>query len=601
MSLALIQESAKEVRRLAIAGGPLAVGDFRLKKLMPPLEQAGAKVPVFAQVAKAINDVVNGKEADSAANLLNLSTLLNAILYTQGQSGTDGDFRELESFPSACTSTRTTARLLKPLVQALTSTGSGRFETVKSAVERGAFNDLRLVDPAIQALGDIYPELADLVAEKVLPAYGPGVMPRLKSTLDLKGKKQDARKLTVMHRLDPAGTLDLCKAALEDGSPEVKAAAIACLGKHEDCLPLVMEQANAKNKQLRAAALEALAEHDRPEITKLFTELVKGKTLDILVGPFRALRNRQVLNSLLEEGQRVFELLLKGEEEQIPKFVEVLDCLKDRRDAETEEFVMACFERYDKLPKFKAPKKAAFMVYTTGEDIADRMSWLLYEIGSPRTLEAVLGKRNTLPAAAFTQILYCALRAWPKEKVFEEFASLLDQTKGAGKHKGETLQQIIRATSNKFGAFEFDEDVCGEGTLANVEWDSRWLDAAIKTDQATIVCCLARPDHKAALNYLLKLGDAKKTSDAGMIVRALVHCQYPKVTDYFLQLVAKKVKSAKFLDYELQFLFENARHLPPADLPKLDEFAAKLDEKFVDRFLEAIAPLRPTNQPSQSL
>src|SRR5712671_1176326 len=98
MSLALIEESAKEVRRLAIAGSPLAVGDFRLKKLIAPLEQSGAKVPVFAQVAKAIGDLVNGSEADSSARLLSLSTLLNAILYTQGGTSVDGDFRELEIF-----------------------------------------------------------------------------------------------------------------------------------------------------------------------------------------------------------------------------------------------------------------------------------------------------------------------------------------------------------------------------------------------------------------------------------------------------------------------------------------------------------------------
>src|SRR5437868_13584603 len=91
MSIALIQESANEVRRLAIAGSPLAVGDFRLKKLIAPLEQAGAKVPVFAQVAKAVSELVNGNETESPARLLSLSTLLNAILYTQGRSGTDGD------------------------------------------------------------------------------------------------------------------------------------------------------------------------------------------------------------------------------------------------------------------------------------------------------------------------------------------------------------------------------------------------------------------------------------------------------------------------------------------------------------------------------
>src|SRR5437867_12267823 len=125
MILALIQESAKEVRRLASAGSPLAVGDFRLKKLIAPLEQAGAKVPVFAQVAKAIGDLVNGNETDSAARLLSLSTLLNAILYTQGQTGADADYRELEMFAGNCSSTRTTARVLKPLVEALTTTGSG--------------------------------------------------------------------------------------------------------------------------------------------------------------------------------------------------------------------------------------------------------------------------------------------------------------------------------------------------------------------------------------------------------------------------------------------------------------------------------------------
>ena len=357
MSIALIEESAKEVRRLAIAGSPLAVGDFRLKKLIAPLEQAGTKAPVFAQVAKAISEVVNGKEDDSAAHMLNLSTLLNAILYTQGQSGVDGDYRELEVFATKCTSTKITARVLKPLVEALTSSGGGRFEIIKSAWERGAFNDLRLIDPVIQALGDNYPELADLVAEKILPAYGPGIVPRLKANLDLKGKKHDARRLAVMYQLDPAGTIELCKTALEDGSPDVKAAAIACLGKHEDCLPLVLEQANAKNKLLRAAALEALAEHDRPEITKLFTELVKGKALDILVGPFRSLRNRQVLNSLLAEGERVFDLILKGDSEQIPRYGEILDCLEQRKDAEAEEFLLGCFDNSPRLVKVKAAKK----------------------------------------------------------------------------------------------------------------------------------------------------------------------------------------------------------------------------------------------------
>lgn len=602
MSLALIQESAKEVRRLAIAGSPLAVGDFRLKKLAAPLEQAGAKVPVFAQVAKAINDVVNCKEADSAANLLNLSTLLNAILYTQGQSSAEGEVRELETFASNSASTRTPARLLKPLVQALTSTGSGRFEIVKSAVERGAFNDLRLIDPAIQALGDVYPELADLVAEKILPGYGPGIVPLLKSGFDLKGKKTDARRLQIMHELDPAGTLPLCKTALEDGSPEVKVAAIVCLGKHEDCLPLVLEQANAKNKQLRAAALEALAEHDRPDVTKLFIELVKGKALDILAGPFRKLSNKQVLQSLLDEGLRVFGLMVKGDSEQIARYAEILVCLTHRKDAEVEEFLIRCLEDSDKLAKVKAAKNSVY----AGNDIITYVAANLYNLGSPKALAAILETASMLPPAAFEQVFRSALRLWPANKVYDEFSPFLAQKTGGDQLKCETMERFLATAAhdpdsrNTPETDKAGQDSDQESNSMRIEWDARWLEAAIKADRRTLVCYLARPGHKGVVTYLLKLVEAKGKLRLGLIIEALARCQYPKLTDLYLDLVAKGTKGSKRWDYDLQQLIETARYLPPADLPRLEEFAGKLDQNYQDHFLEAIAPLRPTNPPTEA-
>jgi len=593
MSLALIEESAKEVRRLAIAGSPLAVNDFRLKKLIPPLEQAGAKVPVFTQVANSISELVKGTEAESAQRLLNLSTLLNAILYTQGQSEADGDYRELESFATRCFSTRTTARVLKPLIEALTSSGAGRFEMIKTACDQGVLNDLRLIDPAIQALGDNYPELADLIAEKVLPSYGPGIVPRLRAALDLKGKKADARKLKLLHQLDPGGTLELCKMAIEDGSPEVKASAVSCLGKHEDCLPLVLEQSNSRNKIVRAAALEALAEHDRPEITKLFGELIKGKALDILAGPFRAMRNRKVVNSLIEEGRRTFDLLLKGDASARVRHSEILDCLQERKDPETEEFLLTCFNQCERIPKAKRPKNS----FVVTLDLLDRLATLLYQLGSPRALEAILAKRDVLPPASFTQVLLSAARTWPASRVYDEFASLLGQEKGAGKQKGDLIEHIIRASGHGYvpdsdalaGALYNPEDA---QALKGFEWDSRWLDAAIRTGRQTIVCCLAQPGHRQATAYLLKAVETKGQSETGLIIRALARCQYPKLTDLFLELAARKTMAAKYSDYGLELLFMSARYLPAADLPRLDAFAARLDEKFLDKYLEALEPLR---------
>ena len=596
MSIALIEESAKEVRRLAIAGSPLAVGDFRLKKLIPPLEQAGAKVPVFAQVAKAINEVLNATEAESAARLLNLSTLLNAILYTQGQTSTTGDFQKLEIFPSKCGTTRTTARVLKPLIEALSTSGGGRLEIIKSAVERGAFNDLRLIDPAIRALGDNYPEIADLVAEKILPNYGPGIIPRLKTGLDIKGKKHDARKLEVMHRLDPAGTLELCKQALEDGSADVKIAAIACLGQHEDCLPLVLEQANAKNKQVRAAALAALAEHDRPEVTKIFTELIAAKAFDIIQSSFKRLRNRQVLNSLLDEGRKTFDLLLKNDSEQISRFSEILICLASRKEAEVETFLLEAFAKSGALVKVKAAPNST----TAGADLLAALARRVYVIGSRAAFEAILEKRGMLPTLVFPHVFRSALRAWPADKIFAEFSPLLEEKPGKGRQR-EHLEHFVHGTCAKHEALpDIEEDEDQQLTPDKLVWDTRWLEAAIKANSRPVVCRFARRDHKPSVDYLLKFGaadTAKSSFYAAMTVQALARCQYPMAAEFFLEQVTRKTKGAQYLDYELQLLLGAAKHLPPSDLPKLDAFAAKLDEKFADAYLVAIEPLRRPNQP----
>ena len=73
------------------------MGDFRTKKLIEPFRTAGAKVAVFGQVADQIEQLVQSDEQNVARHLLKLSTLINAILYTQGKSGADGDMEALEA------------------------------------------------------------------------------------------------------------------------------------------------------------------------------------------------------------------------------------------------------------------------------------------------------------------------------------------------------------------------------------------------------------------------------------------------------------------------------------------------------------------------
>jgi hypothetical protein len=141
---------------------------------------------------------------------------------------------------------------------------------------------------------------------------------------------------------------------------------------------------------------------------------------------------------------------------------------------------------------------------------------------------------------------------------------------------------------------DLDGDEQGDGDLKS--WDPRWLDAAIKADLHSLVCLLARPNHKGVLAYLLKPVDLKEPDEAGQTIAALSVCQYPKVTDVFLDLVARSTKSTRGPFYQVHFLFQSAKYLPPSELPRLEAFAAKLDEKYVDPFLEALEPLRAAKQ-----
>ena len=94
--------------------------------------------------------VVDSNDKTASVALLELTTLVNAILYTQGETGIAGKFEPLETTDLGGQATQAGARVLKPLLEALSSTGSGRMELIRDAFERGTFKDLRLVKPALQ-------------------------------------------------------------------------------------------------------------------------------------------------------------------------------------------------------------------------------------------------------------------------------------------------------------------------------------------------------------------------------------------------------------------------------------------------------------------
>jgi hypothetical protein len=286
MSIAILTQVYDEMRRLSVAGSVTAAGDVRLKKFIPPLEQAGAKAPVFAKVAQAVKALVEATEKTSAPALLELCTLVNAVLSTQGETGCAGTWTEIETIDLGPQTAQVSAGVFKPLLDALTTTGSGRLEIIEDAIERGAFRDLRLVKPALDAIDDPSPDIADLIAKKALPLYGKAILSVLKSGFDLKsGKRGQLRRLALMHHLDPSGTREVAKQALEEGSKEMKIAALECLGDSSEDLPFLLEHSVAKSKDVRRAAFKALANQEADAAIEALRKAIMGDDLDLVIEP----------------------------------------------------------------------------------------------------------------------------------------------------------------------------------------------------------------------------------------------------------------------------------------------------------------------------
>lgn len=269
MSIAALTELGKELKRLAIAGTDLAKGDFRLQKLLAPIRKSGESAPVFRRVAEMLEQVASsgpdsrdaqGEASESdwrAQRFIELATLVDAVLHTQLRTGIDGTLEEMAGTSLECR-TDSTFRTLLPVVEALTTSGGGRYAVICRAIEEGLFSDLRLVIPAVSGLDDSYVETSALIYRKVIPAYGEAVLPILLETLDLSGGKGHAMRLDWIACFTGAANTPLYLEALEKGSPEVRVSAVKALGSDSANKPLLHALTRDRKKEIREAALSAL-------------------------------------------------------------------------------------------------------------------------------------------------------------------------------------------------------------------------------------------------------------------------------------------------------------------------------------------------------
>lgn len=588
MSIAVLNQVYDEAKRLAVAGSAVARGDFRLKKLVAPLEQAGAKAPVFAKVAEAARAVVDGPEEASAGSLLELASLVTAILYTQGETGCPGPLEPIETTDLGGSNSQTSARLLKPLLEALSSTGSGRLELVKDGHECGAFRDLRLVQPALDGLDDPYSEVADFLADNVIPLYGKAVLPELRAKYDPKGAKGHPRRLKLMHALDPAGTRELVTAALDGGSKEVKVAAIACLGADPEDLSFLIEQASAKAKEIREAAYHALAAIDHPAAVAALEKAITGKDLDLAWGAVARSSNPSLPDLLVSEIRKgLAELSNLSDKTKasdlIRRLYRLIAALPDRDHPAADALTLDLLARRRELPKVKG-------AYLSTLDVAEAV--IARMVKGPKALQAVLARAHAdMDDSELGRVVWVGRRVLPPAEVYELYSPYV--TAGGKKGKGDAAakrEAVVNALGGQYVEASFFE----AGDLPPL--DPRWLDLAVGIKHLGLMSAAARPGHRAADAFVKAEYDAltKKTKSREAIpesevVTVMVRLQHADATDAVLAAFEKTVGKNWHND---TWFCRMVPWLPKAAIPRLEAVLPKLEGREADRWVEAVQALR---------
>jgi hypothetical protein len=602
MSIAILTQVADEVRRLAIAGSVVAPGDFRLKKLAPALEKAGEKAPVFAKVAQGVNKVIESNEQTSAESLLELSSLVNAILYTQGETGIAGTLAEIPTTNLGNQQTQTSARILKPLLEALSTTGSGRMEVIKDAHERNVFKDLRLIKPVLQGLDDPYPEIADFLVKSVLPLYGTAIVPELRAKFDQKGRAGHCRRLQLMHQLDPVGTRPLVQEALEQGSKEMRVTAIECLGDSPEDLAFLLEQAKAKAKDVRAAALRALAKLDAGDAGTLLQSVLKSGELELVVQSIRRSPNPQLRTLVLEEtkAQLAQTLAAKPEKDKEKAKKEagarharlnlLLECLRGHDDAAISAFLLDAFETRDKL--------ATLAGEPSGKDVAEKMVQLMAQ-GSDQTRRALAARHADLSADDLRQAFFAARYSLSAAEVYDTFAPYL-RVKVDPKKKGRDaaaskFAAVLDGLQQHWSWYRYG-DVLDEEEFKNLKsLDPRWLDLAVEQEHLSLVMALARPGH-ATVNGLLSrtfvevLGKSKDLHDIAPVLQTMIRVEHPDATQAMLQTIEKHAKTSHHWGF--YWISRLIPQLPKSAVGELEQLLPKLPEKVIDQLLDYVTQLK---------
>ena len=173
-------ELKERLVHITIAGTELIDEDFRLKNTFESFSVLAEKNPIFKKIYLSLKQLFDAEKSQKPIILLNILGLVDAVLYTQAQTNIDGEYKELETKENLQILNQFRYSEVKPVLEALTTTGSGRLNIIEDAIKLtpNIFKDYRVLNALINDLDDTYDAMATRVFS-IIESLGTGAPQKL--------------------------------------------------------------------------------------------------------------------------------------------------------------------------------------------------------------------------------------------------------------------------------------------------------------------------------------------------------------------------------------------------------------------------------------
>lgn len=542
MSRELLIELQKECIELAAGGSELAIGNFKLQKLLPKFEKLGQKIKPFKMVYARMNTLLNSEKNQSEDNLISLISLVNAILFTQAETEIEGELEVLQG-TSMKINTNVSNHLIAPVANALTTKGGGRYNIIEEAFKEGLFSDFRLIPLLIKGLDDTYVDISEMIHKELSLMLIPDFLPLLKESFNKQGKRGDAFKLNLMGQILGEEARDLCIDLLEDSSKEVKVEAVNILGNLKNTENILLEQAKSKAKEVRRAAYFGLVKIDSENVRNELLNALKKTDYDIVLEAIRVCDSYDFTDLLLTLLKEIYPNIEEKKEKVICKFVKTIKTITKYKNEEVFEFLIECFKN-DNIHNLKS----SYYEYAN-EIIANYISE--YDNTSEEVRNLLESKKDCGDERILPIAFEMSLKTRQPEEVYEMYSSYFNNIKIYERTRDELfhcIEEYIECPSlYEYGKIEKSIIIFIQPIKKPI--DKRWLGVFRKYEIWGLFCYIIEKEDIAAADYIIDIIERNK------ILRSTGYCYDKEYIRTLLFIALIKI------DYENieEFLFKDLK------------------------------------------